>query len=310
LLALEKRALGKTLSEFEDAPREAAEQRHALLVALQQHPACRDAFIIGVTGAPGAGKSTLVGSLALRLIGGADAARVAVLAIDPSSQQSGGALLGDRIRVQFPIGERRLFFRSQASALAHGGLGRATYSVSRLLVRLFDYLIVETVGSGQSETGIAALADCTCLVLQPMSGDQIQFMKAGLMEVADILVLNKADLSGADATLAALSAGGGMAERSGQPVPIARVSALNGAGMDELAAQIIARQHRPRVERAAERESHFFKRWVADEFGKLGLELLERRGGGAPAYLARAGGFEPAQADFDRELRHWLVESP
>src|SRR5690606_6958306 len=116
---------------------------------------------IGITGTPGAGKSTLVGEMATRLVGADDHTAVAVLAVDPSSQISGGALLGDRTRVRFPAGEPRLFFRSQASDRELGGVSRTTFPVCRLLHRLFDVVFVETVGIGQSETEIQHVSDWT-----------------------------------------------------------------------------------------------------------------------------------------------------
>ena len=128
------------------------------------------ARVIGVTGTPGSGKSTLIGRLALELLGAGPAVRVAVLAIDPSSVESGGALLGDRLRTHFPVGEPRIFFRSQATQGDLGGVGRRTFAVTRLLRHLFDFVFVETVGIGQSEIEITPLADATVLVLQPLAG--------------------------------------------------------------------------------------------------------------------------------------------
>jgi LAO/AO transport system kinase len=307
LLALDKRALGQTVTLFEDSRAGAAGKRRSILAELDRRSDARRAFTVGVTGAPGVGKSTLVGELALRLAAGEDAPAVAVLAVDPSSHRSGGALLGDRARVRFPPSQPRLFFRSQASHLAVGGLGRGTYPVSRLLVKLFDYLIVETVGVGQSEVEIAALADCTALVVQPMSGDQVQFMKAGIMEVPDLLLLNKSDLEGSEATMAALAAGSGLRRASGGAIPILRVSAASGAGVDELVGEVAGRCRRG--SHASEpKESYFFARWVADEFGRLGAELLDERGGGAAQYLGIAGGFELAQSRFAADVRRWLAD--
>jgi LAO/AO transport system ATPase len=149
--------------------------------------------VVGLTGTPGAGKSSLIGRVALHLVTTDPTVRVAVLAIDPTSLESGGALLGDRVRVRFPVGERRIFFRSQATQGDLGGVGRRTWAATRLLRHLFDLVLVETVGIGQSEIEIAHLADATVLVLQPLAGDRVQFMKAGVMDIPDVFVVNKCD---------------------------------------------------------------------------------------------------------------------
>lgn len=155
----------------------------------------RTAHVIGVTGSPGAGKSTLVNALvgAYRRSGRS----VAVVAVDPSSPVSGGALLGDRARLEVPVGDRGLFFRSLASRGASGGLADATFGATRVLSAAgFQTVIVETVGAGQAEVAIMRVADTIALVLQPGAGDELQAMKAGLMEIADVYVLNKADRPG------------------------------------------------------------------------------------------------------------------
>jgi LAO/AO transport system kinase len=155
----------------------------------------RSAHVIGLTGAPGAGKSTLVSAL-VGAYRAADRA-VAVLAVDPSSPMSGGALLGDRARLELPPGDRGMFFRSLASRGASGGLADATWAATTVLSAAgFDPVIVETVGAGQAEVSIMRIADTVALVLQPGAGDELQAMKAGLMEIANVYVLNKADQAG------------------------------------------------------------------------------------------------------------------
>jgi LAO/AO transport system kinase len=153
--------------------------------------------VIGMTGAPGAGKSTLTDAL----IGvcRASGSRVAVLCIDPSSPFSGGAILGDRIRMGRHYQDQGVFVRSMASRGALGGLAKTTVSVLSLLEAFgFDYVFLETVGVGQSEVDIASVADHTVLVLTPAGGDAVQAFKAGIMEIADVFVVNKADLPGAE----------------------------------------------------------------------------------------------------------------
>jgi LAO/AO transport system kinase len=153
--------------------------------------------IIGITGAPGAGKSTLVDALIGALV--ADEKKVAVLCIDPSSPFNLGALLGDRVRMSEWYNHKNVFIRSLATRGSLGGLNPKIIEITQLLqVAGFDHIIVETVGVGQSEIEIAGLADVTVVVLVPEGGDEIQTMKAGLMEIADIFVVNKSDRPGAD----------------------------------------------------------------------------------------------------------------
>jgi LAO/AO transport system kinase len=163
------------------------------------------AHIVGVTGAPGTGKSTLVNHLALALRRAGEAApednKVAVIAVDPSSPFSGGAILGDRIRMRDLAGDPGIFIRSMASRGALGGLARATHSVSQLMDAAgYDWILIETVGAGQAEVDVASTAHTTIVIDAPGMGDDIQANKAGILEIADILVVNKADLPGADNT--------------------------------------------------------------------------------------------------------------
>jgi LAO/AO transport system kinase len=150
------------------------------------------AHVIGVTGPPGAGKSTLLGEL----VGAWRAAgrTVAALAVDPSSRRSGGALLGDRARIPYDPEDRGVFIRSTAAAGRLGGLAPATRAAAHALAAAFDVVVVETVGVGQSETEIAEVADTVAVIVQPGSGDVLQFLKAGIMEIPDVLVVTKADL--------------------------------------------------------------------------------------------------------------------
>ncbi|HQR81110.1 MAG TPA: GTP-binding protein, partial [Actinomycetota bacterium] len=174
---LHKHAVSKLVSLFEDARPAAAAQRAEALELLG--PA--KSAVLGITGTPGAGKSSLVARLVPQLLAESDLS-VAVVAVDPASHTSGGALLGDRARTRFATGEKRAYFRSQSNAAELGGLAPTTFQVSRLLKRLFDLVIVETVGIGQSELDIRYLADHVYLVLQPLGGDEIQFLKAGIIE--------------------------------------------------------------------------------------------------------------------------------
>ncbi len=148
--------------------------------------------VIGITGPPGAGKSTLLSALlqAWR----EQQQTVAMLAVDPSSRQSGGALLGDRARIEFDPADRGVFIRSTAAGERLGGLSWATRSAAQALAAAFDVVVIETVGVGQAETEIASVADTIAVVVQPGSGDVLQFLKSGIMEIPDVLVVTKADL--------------------------------------------------------------------------------------------------------------------
>ena len=310
LIALDKRALGRAISLFEDGRPEAAAERAGLLAALAEEPRRRRARLVGVTGPPGAGKSTLVDELARRLIAARPGWAVCVLAIDPSSARTGGAILGDRVRARFPPDEPRLFFRSQASDQELGGLGRASFPVCRLLQHLFDVVIVETVGVGQSEIAVAALVDRTYLLLPPGFGDSIQLMKAGVMEIPDAVLLGKQDLPGAGEGAAALTAE--LARRGAGAARLHRISAQSGQGLDPLVEEIAALEPAGGAGAGpgdggplAGREAHFFRDWVRAEHGRVGLAALAAAGGAA-AVLAADGGYDGAVAAFPRRLRAHL----
>lgn len=230
------RAAGRLLSLVE-SPR-----RKEVLEALGVVAAPR---IVGVTGPPGAGKSTTVGVLvgAYRERG----MRVAVLAVDPSSPYSGGALLGDRIRMAAHINDSDVLIRSVAARGHLGGLAAAVPAAIRLLAALsYDLIVLETVGVGQSEIEIAAVADPTVVILNPGGGDAVQAAKAGLLEVADIVVINKADREGADQTVRDL--------RGETSVPILKIVATQGGGITDLVEAVEAHHradsHQRRTARA------------------------------------------------------------
>lgn len=200
------------------------------------HPARR----IGITGAPGAGKSTLVDQIVrvLRLRG----ERVAVLAVDPSSPYSGGALLGDRIRMQQFTGDAGVYIRSMASRGGMGGLAPQADQVSRVLeAARFSTILIETVGVGQDEVEVARLADVTVLVLVPGMGDDVQSLKAGVMEIADVYAVNKSDLPGAERVQAEVLAMQSLAAEHGAWVsPVVRTVAATGEGVEDLLSAVDA----------------------------------------------------------------------
>lgn len=205
-------------------------------------PSSGTARVIGITGPPGAGKSTTTSALitALRARG----ETVAVLAVDPSSPFSGGALLGDRVRMQAHSGDRGVYIRSMASRGQLGGLAASTPQAARVLEAAgFDSIIIETVGVGQSEVDIAAAADTTIVLMPPGLGDGIQAAKAGILEIGDILAVSKADREGADQVARELRNMVALGEAGGDDawtIPVLKVSAQTGTGLDELVAAIDA----------------------------------------------------------------------
>ncbi|CAN5656913.1 protein kinase [soil metagenome] len=308
--ALDKVAVSKLIGVFEDARPQAAPTRARILDLLDATAGPDDeaCMVLGITGTPGSGKSSLLARLTVDMLGTDPELSIAVLAIDPSSPISGGSFLGDRTRMRAPLDERRLFFRSQASATELGGLSPSSFQVCRLLTRLFRCVMVETVGIGQSEADIRHLADRVYLVLQPLGGDEVQFLKAGIIEIPDAFILNKDDEAGADTSFHHLKGSLGLARPfEEKPPDIHRTSARTGAGMAELGAALldVLATRTPRSH--AEREPHFLERWVEDEWGRQGRRHLVDALGGSGALLADAGGFDPAQLTFDQSIRAVLA---
>ena len=239
----DRAALARVISLLEDR----GEGHTALLQAL--YPSAGTASVIGITGAPGVGKSSLVAALADHL---RDDAAIAILAVDPSSPMTGGAILGDRVRMPAANTDERIYVRSMSARGQRGGLAVATGVVLTALDAFgFDRIIIETVGAGQSEVDIVKSADTTVVVTQPTSGDDIQLMKAGIVEIADIFVLNKADLPGAETAmldLEALAQQRGGSDRWTPPVCETVATAPRGlGGLEEAIATHAAWLHRDRA---------------------------------------------------------------
>jgi LAO/AO transport system kinase len=246
------------------------------------------AHIVGVTGPPGVGKSSLLSELVQSWR--ARGRSVAVLTVDPTSKRSGGALLGDRARIAFDPSDRRVFIRSTAAGGQLGGLAPATRAAAQALAAAFDVVVIETVGVGQSETDVADVADTVAVVVQPGSGDVLQFLKAGIMEIPDVLVVTKADLGRVAASterdlrsaLRALDAPG---------TEVLAVSCLPPPrGIEELVSALDS--HRERTDlpdrRLRARRAHALADFVA-EHGERGLRAL----GGRREAERWLGGLDP-----------------
>ncbi|MGH9741248.1 MAG: methylmalonyl Co-A mutase-associated GTPase MeaB [Candidatus Acidiferrum sp.] len=236
------------------------------------------AYLTGVTGAPGTGKSTLVDRLAAYHRKHNE--QVGVIAVDPTSPYTGGAILGDRIRMQSHASDQGMFIRSMATRGFMGGLARATAEVALLLDAAGkQQVLIETVGVGQDEIDIVRLADCVLVVLVPGLGDDIQNMKAGLMEIGDIFVLNKADREGADRLEQQLFAMLSLVmPRDGWHPPVVRTVATESKGIEALAETIAKFQKH--FETSGERERKHVEHWKRRLLGLIESRLVERVLGG------------------------------
>ena len=294
LLCGDRRAVARTISQIEHGTVDAAAMKAALAPHLGR------AHVIGITGAPGAGKSTLVHAMLGELL--AQGRRIGVIAVDPSSPISGGAVLGDRVRMGRHGAHPQVFIRSLASRGHLGGLSSTTADIVDLLDAAgFDTIIVETVGAGQSEVEIMSVADTRVVACPPGLGDSVQAIKAGILEIADLLVVTKADLSGADATVRDLK---DMLHLRAKPepsawrVPVLRCCGESGDGVADLmqgiaqhcasagrGLRLLARADAPAD--AANPTGEFVKQLaLADPFVKsLGITCCEAGAGSATVSL-------------------------
>src|SRR6202041_1722313 len=281
------RAISRAVSAIENRERDAEE------ILRQLFPHTGRAYRVGITGAPGTGKSTLVDRMASHYR--AEKKTVGIIAVDPSSPFTGGSILGDRIRMQGHATDAGVFIRSMAARGFLGGLSQATRDTTLLLDAAGKQIIlVETVGVGQGEIEVVRLADCTIVVLMPGMGDDVQSLKAGLMEIGDIFVLNKCDREGADRFEAQLKGILQLVpEREGWKPPVVRTIANDNKGIDVLAAEIA--RFRKHFEIAHERpareiahwkewilqlpESRLMERVVGEQLGEAELNRLGGQGG-------------------------------
>jgi len=271
-----KRALATALAAIE-----ARAGTDAIAELLDAACAAPRAHVLGVTGPPGVGKSTLVNALIARLRGRGET--VGVIAVDPSSRRTGGALLADRARVAIDPGDRGVYMRSMAARDRLGGLSDQTIGAMVLMRAVYDRVLVESVGIGQSESDISFVSDTLLLCVQPGSGDALQFMKAGVMELPDIVAVNKSDL-GEAARRAGAEVEGALrlfAASAEFTAPVVLVSAAHNSGLDELEAAIA--RHRDWLgasDRLAGRRRLQESAWVEEairaRFGSMGLAAARR----------------------------------
>ncbi|MFN3231965.1 MAG: methylmalonyl Co-A mutase-associated GTPase MeaB [Alphaproteobacteria bacterium] len=269
-----KPALARALSAIERDPDDPN-----VVALLDQAWAAPRAHVIGLTGPPGVGKSTLTSVLikSWRSKG----ATVGVIAVDPSSKRSGGALLGDRTRLATDPEDTGVFVRSMAARDRLGGLAGLTHAAMVLMRAVFDYVLVETVGVGQSETDVVRVADTVVLCIQPGSGDSLQFMKAGIMEVPHIVLVTKADL-GAAAQRARADVEGALSlaeEQSDWTVPVLMASATTGMGLTEMTVALENRWSWLSVEERLalarrDQDQAWLEEAIRERFGRNGIKRL------------------------------------
>jgi LAO/AO transport system kinase len=267
ILSGDTRAISRAITAIENHSPDA----ESLLKQLFPHTG--NAYLTGITGAPGTGKSTLVDRLAA--VYRERNEPVGIIAVDPTSPYSGGAILGDRIRMQGHASDNGIFIRSMATRGFLGGLARSTAEVALLLDAAGKrQVLIETVGVGQDEIDIVRLVDCVLVILVPGLGDDIQNMKAGLMEIGDIFVLNKADRDGADRLEEQLHAMLSLVPpRDGWHPPIVRTVATESRGVEDLAATI--EKFRQHFESSSQREKKHIEHWQARLIEMLESRLLE-----------------------------------
>lgn len=275
----ERAAIATGLNILEDSRPHVQAQAGVLLTLLESLDEHCNSHLIGMTGPPGAGKSSLIA--ALITVWRERGQTVGVLAVDPTSPVSGGALLGDRLRMQVNTDDDGVFIRSLSDRGQFGGLSPQVWPLSLLMLKCFDIVVVETVGVGQREVDIASSSDTTCFVAQPGSGDSIQFLKAGILEVPHLLVVNKSDMGAvASRTLAELSGAiSGEHPDGNWQTEVLAASATQGHGVTAVA-DALQRHHQAVVsggllrQRRQGYQAHWLLRRIEEQFGRAGVAQL------------------------------------
>jgi len=275
----DRAALARALNLLDDRRLESRRQAADFLRQLEAGQPGDSGHLIGMTGPPGAGKSSL--TAALITVWRQRGLRVGVLAVDPSSPISGGALLGDRLRMKTSADDDGVFIRSLACRGEFGGLSAEVWPIGLVMLAAFDVVMIETVGVGQREIDVSRMCDTTCFVAQPGSGDSVQFLKAGILEVPHVLVVNKEDMGAvARRTLSELSTALGRTHTDGNwEVPVLSASATAGTGIEALADTLALhgktlRDSKCLLERRRRYRAQWLLKRLQEEFGSHGIRRL------------------------------------